>query len=384
MFEIVTHHSIRDIGRETWSALGGAVAPPFLSFEFLDAMESTGAVGAERGWLPLHVVLRRGGVAVAAAPAYVKGNSEGEFVFDHSWAQFAYERLGVPYYPKLLVAAPFTPATATKLLVAPGLDREEIRRTFATGLARACERLGVSGAHVLFSPEEEADAFARSGMVHRFGVQYHWRNQGYGSFDDFLARYPSRRRKRIKRERRALEEQNVAIEVLTGGDLTPEIVDLAFECYLSTIRKYYWGRQYLSRTFFEEVCSTMGDRILVVLARDRGSRKPIAGAFNLLGEDTLYGRYWGAREERPFLHFNVCYYQGIEECIRRELSVFEPGAGGEHKVARGFEPTLTHSTHWLANQRLAAVVDDFVRRERAAVEQHIAEYAEGPVFKADE
>jgi uncharacterized protein len=379
--ELITFPTVREIGRETWLAVSGPDAPPFLCFEFLDALERTGCVGAESGWLPMYLVLRRSGATVAAAPAYVKGHSDGEFVFDHAWAQFSYERLGRPYYPKLVIAAPYTPATAPKLLVAAHEDRALLEGAFVEGVARVSAQLGLSSAHVLFPGEGEAEAFARLGLAHRLGVQYHWHNAGYGTFEDFLARYPSRRRKRVQRERRALEEQGTVLEVLSGPDLTPDIADLAYGFYLSTVDKYFWGRRYLNRAFFEEICSTMPDRILVVLARDQGSRRPVAGAFNLLGADALYGRYWGCREERPFLHFNVCYYRGIEECIARGLSTFEPGAGGEHKLARGFEPTLTHSVHWLGDPRLDAAVRDALRRERVAIERHLAEYAEDPVFK---
>jgi predicted N-acyltransferase len=381
-FELSTHASIRDLGADTWAALAESNPPPFLSYDFLDVLEATGCVGGRTGWHPLHLVVRQGGEPVAAAAAYMKENSDGEFVFDHSWAQFAHHQLGTPYYPKLVVAAPFTPATGEKLRVRPGQPKEPVRRAFVAGLAQICERGGLSGAHVLFPAQAEAEALTRVGMDHRFGVQYHWRNAGYETFDDYLARYPSRRRKRIKRECRSLEEQGTAIEVLTGAELTPPIVDLAYQFYVATVNKYYWGRQYLNRAFFEELCARMGDRVLFVLARDAGSRLPIAGAFNLLGDDALYGRYWGAREERPFLHFNVCYYQGIRECIARGLSVFEPGAGGEHKLARGFEPTVTHSTHLLRDQRLASAVHDYLGRERAAIEQHVEQYESDPVFKA--
>jgi predicted N-acyltransferase len=323
--------------------------------------------------MPMFLGLYEDDLLVAAAPAYVKGNSEGEFVFDHGWARFAEGRLRIEYYPKLIVAVPFTPATGPRLLVAEGCERPAIVRAFATGLQAVCEKLGLSSAHVLFPAREEAEALAGAGLVHRHGLQFHWRNAGYRDFDDFIARFPSKRRNQIRRERREVARQNARLEALRGDELSSDLVDVMFEIYKSTVQKYYWGRQYLNRAFFHDVCRRMGDRILVVLARDSTNGRPIAGAFNLLGRSALYGRYWGALEERPFLHFNVCYYFGIEQCIERRLELFEPGAGGEHKLARGFEPAVTHSVHYVRDRRLEEAVRDFAEREREAIAEHVAE-----------
>ncbi len=379
--ELRTHESIRDIGEATWNALLPADAPPFLDYAWLEALEQHGCVRPERGWMPLLVTLHRGDDTIAAAPAYIKGNTEGEFVFDHGWARFAQERLRIDYYPKLIVAVPFTPATGPRLLIAPGVDVAPVEAAFVEGLAQVVDRLGLSSAHVLFPEERQARAFADAGMLHRFGLQYHWRNDGYAGFDDFLSRFSSKRRNQIRRERRELEKQGTRIEVLTGRDITEESVDAMFGFYVSTVEKFYWGRQYLNRAFFRDVCARMADRVHVVLARDAASGRPIGGAFNLLGARALYGRYWGASEERPFLHFNVCYYQGIEEAIARGLELFEPGAGGEHKLVRGFAPTVTHSTHYLADARLGEAVADFCARERDAVAEHVADAARDPVLR---
>jgi predicted N-acyltransferase len=309
---------------------------------------------------------------VAAAPAYVKGHSMGEFVFDHAWAQFAEQSLGIAYYPKLVVAVPFTPATGPRLLTvaseAPDpSSQDRLRRAFTTGVARLVERLGLSGAHVLFLPESEAEHAREQEWLHRYGVQFHWRNAGYSSFDEFIERFRSKRRNQIRRERRAILDQGLELVPLTGRDLTSEVMDHVFEFYERNVDRHFWGRQYLCREFFQEVASTMGDRLHVVLARERSSKKPIAGAFNLLGQNALYGRYWGAREERRFLHFNVCFYEGISECIERGLELFEPGAGGEHKLVRGFEPTLTHSVHHIAHPVLRQALWEHVARERSAI-----------------
>lgn len=369
-FELRTHASIRELGQQTYEQLLPAGRPPFLSFAWLDALERTGCVGEERGWLPQHVSLHENGECVAVAPAYVKTNSEGEFVFDYSWARHSEGVLRVPYYPKLILAVPFTPATGPRILVHPGRDRARILTAFARALPQLCDALPVSGAHVLFLPEAHSAELSALGYAERRGVQFHWENPGYASFDDFLSRMNSKKRNQLKRERREMVDRGVSIEALSGRDLTPELVDFVFDFYLSTVEKFAWGRQYLNRELFEEVAKTMGDELHVVVARQSG--KLVGGAFNFLGRDALYGRYWGATHEVPFLHFNVCFYFGIEECIRRGLRKFEPGAGGEHKVARGFEPTVTFSSHYLRHPQLNRAVREFLQHEREAVDEHVA------------
>lgn len=369
-FELRTHASIRGLGQAIYESLLPPERPPFLSFAWLDALERTGCVGEARGWLPQHVSLHERGECVAAAPAYVKTNSEGEFVFDYAWARHSEEALGAPYYPKLVLAVPFTPATGPRILVRPGVDRARILAAFARAVPQLCGALPVSGAHVLFLPREQSAELARLGYAERRGVQFHWENPGYESFEDFLSRMNSKRRNQLRRERREMRDRKVEIEALSGRELTPELVDFVFDFYLGTVEKFAWGRQYLRRELFEEIAKTMPDELHVVVARQAGRR--VGGAFNLLGRDALYGRYWGATHEIPFLHFNVCFYFGIEECIRRGLRRFEPGAGGEHKVARGFEPTVTFSSHWLRHAGLNRAVRAFLERERAAVDEHVA------------
>jgi predicted N-acyltransferase len=368
--EVGTHASIRDLGEAAYRSLLTPETPPFLRFEWLDALERTGCVSPDRGWLPMHLALRRAGELVAAAPAYVKGNSEGEFVFDHAWARFSEVELGLPYYPKLIVAVPFTPATGPRLVVRSGLPREPLEHAFARALAAVCEQAGLSGAHVLFPTEAEAQGYVAAGFLERHGVQFHWRNAGYETFDDFLGCFNAKRRHQIRRERREIGERGVVLDVLTGNDLRPELADFVFDFYVATVDKFAWGRRYLNRAFFEEVMATMPDALHVVAARDASGKK-LGGAFNLLGQKRLYGRYWGATAEVPFLHFNVCFYKGVEEAIIRKLEAFEPGAGGEHKVARGFEPTVTRSVHHLADPKLRAAVADHLRRERRAVDAHV-------------
>jgi uncharacterized protein len=369
-FELRTHASLRQLGRDTWQRLLPPGRPPFLSFEWLDALERTGCVGEDKGWLPQHVSLHENGECIAAAPAYVKTNSEGEFVFDYSWARHSEGVLRAPYYPKLVLAVPFTPATGPRILVRPDQDRARVLSAFARAIPQLCGALPVSGAHVLFLPEEDSQELSALGFAERRGVQFHWQNPGYHDFDDFLSRMNSKKRNQLKRERREMRERGVEIEALSGRELTPELVDFVFDFYLSTVEKFAWGRQYLNRELFEEVAKTMPDELHVVVATQSGRR--VGGAFNFLGADALYGRYWGATHEVPFLHFNVCFYFGIEECIRRGLRKFEPGAGGEHKVARGFEPTVTFSSHFLRHRQLDGAVREFLEREREAVSEHVA------------
>lgn len=360
---------MRGVPQAAWDALGPARAYPFLQHAFLDALEQTGCVGEETGWLPHHLSLWQGESLSAVAPAYIKTHSQGEFVFDQGWANAAL-RLGFDYYPKLVVAVPFTPATGPRILVASGFDHRVATRAIAAGLGQITEALDISSAHVLFSTDEEAELLSSAGLAHRHGVQFHWQNEGYETFEDFLRTLPGKKRTQIRRERRALAEQGLTIETLRGREITEEAVSAMVGFYESTVDKFYWGRRYLNRRFFESVCERLGGGVEIVVARD-GQRRIIAGAFNLASEEALFGRYWGASIEHPFLHFNVCYYHSIEECIARRRRWFEPGAGGSHKVARGFFPTLTHSTHHVRNPTLDAAIRDFVAREREAIAEQI-------------
>ncbi|HTM46491.1 MAG TPA: GNAT family N-acetyltransferase [Polyangiaceae bacterium] len=370
MLKLQTHEAISAFPEDQWNALLGAQPEPHLRWAFLEALEITGCVKPEVGWAPCHLGLYDDERLVAAAPAYLKANSEGEFVFDFGWAEFAQNRLGIEYYPKLLLAVPFTPATGRRLLIAPGQDKTQVRAALLQGVAALCKKMDISGAHILFPDDAELESFNSAGLLHRHGVQYHWHNPGYGSFDDFLSRFSSKRRNQIKRERREVIEQGIQIEVVSGKEATPAILDSVYEFYRNTVARHFYGRRYLNRAFFEEVCARMPEEVCLVLARTSAGATPVAGAFNLLGGNVMYGRYWGSREEHSFLHFEVCYYRGIEESIARGLTRFEPGAGGEHKLSRGFEPTLTHSYHLLRDHRLAGAVADFLGREQQALARY--------------
>ena len=380
LIELHTHASMREIDEDAWDALVDPdCSVPHVRWAFLDALEATGCVRPEVGWLPQHLSLHDSGKLLAVAPAYVKGNSEGEFVFDHSWAHFAHQNLGVDYFPKLVIAVPFTPATGPRLLCDPSVDPQTLHLAFARGIERFVDHAELSGAHVLFAPEQSVAHLESAGLARRSGVQYHWHNPGYVTFDDFLGRFSSKRRHQIRRERREMKDRGIEITAHEGGDVSADVVDHVYEFYRSTVDKHYWGRRYLNREFFHEICSRMPHETLIVLARERGALRPCAGAFNLLGRHSLFGRYWGALEDHPFLHFNVCYYAGIDVCIERGLGSFEPGAGGEHKHARGFESTLTHSAHHLRDARLSEPVRRFLHEERAAVTENVA--CEKPILK---
>jgi hypothetical protein len=361
------HGAIADIEPVSWDRLAcppGAPLNPFITHAFLHALELSGSATAETGWNPAHLTLETDGTIIGAVPAYVKSHSYGEYVFDHGWAQ-AFERAGGNYYPKLQVSVPFTPATGPRLLTG---GQPAYRATLAEALKRFCERLELSSVHVTFQQEEEAEALHKAGFLLRNDQQFHWTNAGYRSFDDFLSELSSMRRKNLKRERRHALEPGITVEHLTGSDLREEHWDAFFSFYMDTGNRK-WGTPYLTREFFSRVGATMADRILLVLARRNG--RYIAGALNFVGSDTLYGRNWGAIEHHPFLHFELCYYQAIDFAIARGLRTVEAGAQGEHKLARGYMPVRTWSSHWIAHRGLSEAVERYLTAERARVSEDI-------------
>lgn len=360
---------IRDVPAPEWQALVPEDASPFVEHTWLDALEEAGCVGGRSGWHPRHLVLYEGRDLVAAAPAYLKTNSEGEFVFDWSWADLA-DRLAIDYYPKLVLAVPFTPATSPKVLVHPSRDRAAIVAAFAEALRTLTRELSLSSAHVLFPPEDEAKLFSDAGLMLRHGVQYHWHNRGFSTFEDFLATLPQKKRTQIRRERKQPAMDGVTIETLRPDEYTREMARAMHDLYLTTVDKYFYGRRYMTRRFFELVAERFSHRLAWVVARKEG--EIVASAFNVKKGKTLYGRYWGTHVELPFLHFNVCYYHGIDQAIREGLSTFNPGAGGEHKRVRGFLPTKTFSAHHVEHPRLRAILDAHLARERAAVDAYVA------------
>jgi uncharacterized protein len=368
---------IGQIEARTWDACVGP-DQPFLRHAFLAALEDSGSASQRTGWLPLHLVAESGGKLIGCAPMYLKSHSYGEYVFDWGWAS-AYERAGGTYYPKLQVAVPFTPVPGPRLLLTPGRD-DTARSTLAHGLVSAAEQLGVSSLHVTFCREDEWHELGAAGLLKRQGVQYHWHNRGYRDFDDFLASLKHGRRKTIRKERARVREQGLSIEVLTGDTLIPDIWDAFYPFYRSTVDKR-WGGAYLSKRFFTRLGETMPEQVVLVLARHGG--RYIAGALNLIGEDTLYGRVWGCRRQFEFLHFEACYYQAIEFAIERGLARVEAGAQGPHKLQRGYEPVPTYSAHWIRDPGFRAAVERFLAEERAEMASEIEQLRDLLPYRKD-
>jgi predicted N-acyltransferase len=339
---------------------------PFISHEFLRALEDSGSAVAETGWQPIHLSIEDEGRALlGVAPAYAKSHSQGEYVFDHAFAD-ALERAGGDYYPKIQVAVPFTPATGRRLLVRPGAEYDMARLGLIQGLASVTRRVEASSVHITFMTAEEQRLFTDSGMgfLARDDIQFHWANEGFASFDDFLASLASRKRKALNRERRDALADGLQIRWITGSDIREHHWDAFWHFYQDTGSRK-WGRPYLTREFFSRVGSAMADKILLIFAM-RGDI-PVAGALNFIGGDTLYGRYWGCTEEHPFLHFEVCYYQAIDFALAHGLSRVEAGAQGGHKLARGYRPSITHSAHLFAHPGLEQAAQAYLAREREEI-----------------
>lgn len=352
--------SIHAIPAEQWDALG-AGDNPFTRHAFLAALEDSRSVGKGTGWDPAHLVARRGGQVAGVAPCYLKSHSQGEYIFDHGWAQ-AWERAGGRYYPKLQCAVPFTPVTGPRL-IAPD---PQVRRGLLQAMTALARQAGLSGVHVTFCTAAEAALGAEAGFLPRLSEQFHWINRGYASFDEFLGELSSRKRKAIRRERERAQAFGGTIRSLTGDQILPRHWDAFWRFYQDTGSRK-WGRPYLTRDFFARLHDTMRDACLLVLAERDG--QPVAGALNLLGPDAVYGRYWGCTEDHPFLHFELCYHRAIDWAIAHGLSRVEAGAQGEHKLARGYLPSPTHSLHWLADPGLHAAVAEYLTREAEAVDE---------------
>ncbi|RWP44722.1 MAG: GNAT family N-acetyltransferase [Mesorhizobium sp.] len=370
-----------------WDGLGGTSRGdtengynPLVSSAFLSALEDSGCAVRRTGWQGHHLRLETAqGKLLGAIPCYLKSHSQGEYVFDHGWSD-AFERAGGRYYPKLQCAVPFTPVTGPRLLVNKGEDSRAVKAGLAAGLKAVTEKLGVSSAHVTFAQLRDVEALEAAGFLHRTDQQFHFFNEGYSTYDDFLATLASRKRKAMRKERREALAHGISIDWLTGKDLTERVWDDFFAFYMDTGSRK-WGRPYLSREFFSMIGERMADDILLVMARRNG--RYIAGAINFIGSDALYGRNWGCIEDHPFLHFEVCYHQAIDFAIDRKLKVVEAGAQGEHKLARGYRPVTTHSAHYIAHPGLRNAVADYLRRERREVERMAGYLEEHTPFRKD-
>jgi predicted N-acyltransferase len=394
--------SLKEVAAEAWDACanpvvgrdhgnGADLAPrdtqestfedqynPFISYDFLSSLELSQSVRTRGGWQPLHLLAEdSNGTLVGAVPCYAKTHSQGEYVFDHGWAE-AYERAGGSYYPKLQVSVPFTPATGRRLLVRPGPEADAVRGALADSLMDICRRSNASSVHVTFATQPEWDLLGSRGFLKRTHQQFHWENAGYDSFDAFLAALASRKRKTIRREREDALSAGISVHWLTGADLTESVWDAFFDFYMETGSRK-WGRPYLTRPFYSMVGEKMRDRILLVMAKRNG--RWIAGAINFIGSHTLFGRHWGAVEHHPFLHFELCYYQAIQYAIEHKLARVEAGAQGEHKISRGYLPTTTYSAHYIVDPGLRRAIEDFLKHERAYVAAAGAELAETAPFR---
>mgnify|MGYP003676178013 FL=1 len=352
-----------------WDACAGA-GNPFLSHAFLSALEDSGCATAEQGWMPYHLAVRGAdGKLDACAPLYVKGHSYGEYIFDWGWADAA-QRAGLNYYPKLQCAVPFTPATGPRLLIRDGADRPQMQRLLIAGMIQVAQELKLSSLHITFPTQDEWEQFGKFGLLQRVGQQFHWENRGYQCFDDFLADLSSRKRKSIRRERRDAERHDLTIRTLTGDDLKPHHWDAFYKFYLATIDKK-WSQDYLNRDFFHILGERLPDRAALIYAEMDGT--PVAGALNLIGSDTLFGRNWGCLGDFRFLHFECCYYRAIDFAIEHGLKWVEAGAQGHHKIQRGYLPRKTYSAHWIADPRLESAIADFVQREAYQVEHEMTQ-----------
>ena len=356
---------ISDVRQRDWDSLLGA-GSPFMKWDWLDSLEKSGCVNEETGWLPHHLIVERDKQLVAACPMYLKLHSMGEFVFDYEWADAAH-RLGLQYYPKMLVGIPFTPVTGHRFLTGGGADRPQLIRLIGQALARVATENRISSAHVNFCLDDEWRALEEVGFMPRFGLQFHWQNGGFSSFDDYLASFRSDRRNKIKRERREVFQKGITIRAVEGEELTRKQLRTMFRLYKSHVDRLYYGRQYLTEDFFDELHRRMAAHVCIILAERDG--KIIAGTFNIRDHQAMYGRYWGAFEDQPFLHFNVCYYSAIEHCIRLGLRRFEAGAGGSFKQLRGLDPRPTVSAHYVVNERFRQAVQRYLQQERELVRQ---------------
>jgi predicted N-acyltransferase len=362
------HHSIDELDPRQWNALGGD-RNPFLRHEFLAALEHTGCIGRGTGWDPAYITITDEAGLAAATPAFIKSHSYGEFVFDFAWAQ-AYSRVGRQYYPKLTVAVPFTPATGPRLLVRPGLEPVVMGARLLKEIENFASRHSLSSVHALFLDEPARAVCADAGWLIRRDCQFHWTNREYPSFEAYLQTFTAEKRKKTKRERRRVAEAGIHFQTLTGADLDSRTLDTVYAFHRDTFLRH--GHEtYLTREFFTEVARTLGDAFMVKLALH--GKTPVAAAIFFWCPEALFGRYWGAAADYNSLHFETCYHQGIEFCIERGIARFEPGTQGEHKVSRGFEPTITWSAHYIANRQFRHAIEEYLQREGQAVDAYAEE-----------
>lgn len=378
--KIEVSNTLGVVTAQDWNALSSNDFP-FADFEHLLALEKTGCAGPDMGWLPIYLFGKdESGNLIAAAYTYIKSHGYGEFVFDHIWER-AYARAGMSYYPKLIAAIPYTPANGPKVLVHPSVDRQYVEKCFADEMKRVAKQLGCSSVHSLFVPQNDLEHYKDAGFFVRYGVQFHWQNRSYADFDEFLGQLKQKRRRQILLERRQLRETSeLELVVHTGAQLSENDADLMAELYLDTNEK--WGSiPCLSRDFFRAIFKTMGDRIVLFIAKVSG--EPVAAALNFMKGSKMYGRYWGTKKDIKHLHFELCYYQAIEFCIKHGMTIYEAGAQGEHKIPRGFTPQLTYSMHYLSDGEFSAAARRFILEEKKALDTQVNEWRLHSAYKDD-
>ena len=377
--EIRFIRSVSEIDEKTWNDLAGQDYP-FTRFQFLDALEHTHAVGGHSGWIAHHILFYQDGELVAALPSYVKQHSYGEYVFDHAWAN-AYHQYGLSYYPKLISAIPFTPISGPRILNRRGIEQKDLIMALASYLPEYCAEQGYSGWHLLF-PEQALSSAFEFPFMQRQAVHFQWTNEGYQSFDDFLATFNSRKRKNLRKERASIARQDIHVEVWEGKEISRDIWQHFYDFYQMTYAKRSGHGGYLSSTFFDRIAADMSEYLVLMMAKREGEY--IAGALNFKGKKALYGRYWGCIEEANNLHFELCYYQGIEYCIANGLERFDPGVQGEHKIQRGFRPSYTYSNHWLAEAGFRQPVAEFIDKENEMLAAYFEDASSYLPFRREE
>ena len=369
--KISFNSSIEEISKKEWDSLVNIVDYPFLKHDFLKLLENTSCVGAETGWIPLHISISRDDELIAAMPLYLKSHSQGEFVFDHSWANAFYQH-GLDYYPKLVSSIPHTPASGPRFLLKDGENQKELFSLMKEGVKSIAKKNNISSWHILFPEEREINFYENSNLSIRKNAQFVWFNQNFKSFEDYLDSFRARHRKNVKKERSKIKKQDLVIETFSEEEINYDLLDKFYKFYLSTNIKRSGFSGYLTKQFFLNFPSNLFKNLVIVLAKKKSNNEMVGGSLFFKDDKNLYGRYWGCIEEFDCLHFECCYYQGIEYCIKNKLKRFDPGVQGEHKIKRGFSPTETYSAHWIADDRFREAIDDFVIKE----ERHINLYLE--------
>ena len=369
--KISFHNSIEEISKKEWDSLLNDTNYPFLKHEFLSLLENTSCVGGKTGWIPLHITISRENSLLAAMPLYLKSHSQGEFVFDHSWANAFYQH-GLDYYPKLVSSIPHTPASGPRLLIREGENQKELFEMIKEGVKNIAAKNNISSWHILFPKEDEVAFYDNSNLSIRKNAQFIWFNEDFKSFEDYINSFRARHRKNVKKERDKIKKQELIIETFSGEDLNYDLLNKFYKFYLSTNIKRSGFSGYLTKQFFLNFPTTLFNNLVIVFAKKKNNEEMVGGSLFFRDDQNLYGRYWGCIEEFDCLHFECCYYQGIDYCIKNKLQKFDPGVQGEHKIKRGFSPTETYSAHWIADERFREAIEDFVNKE----ERHINYYLE--------